>query len=85
MTDDEFNDTYRDVELVFDSYYKYDFTFKGTAPDGAKIVATFGGNPDDIYHYDISHNSKKKLGTVDQWMSIGATLNGSKIYDYYDG
>jgi len=83
MTNEEFTTKYKDVEVAFNSYYKYDFTFKGIAPDGVEIVATFGGQ-DDIYRYDVTRDSKQKLGDVNEWMSVCAKFNGEKIYDFYD-
>lgn len=44
---------YKDVMLSFDSYHKYVFTFKGMAPDGARIICKFGGDHDIIYRYSV--------------------------------
>ena len=40
---DEILEKYGDVELSFDFYYKYNFTFNGTAENGFKVVAILGG------------------------------------------
>ena len=81
MTDEEFTAKYRDVVLSFSSYYKYSFTSRGIAPDGVVITAVYGGQ-DDIYKYEVSHDSKQELGCVDEWMHISAILNDEIIYNY---
>ena len=43
MTIEELIEKYGDVELKFDSYYKYKFTFSGKAPDGKIISWSYGG------------------------------------------
>jgi len=44
---------YGDSKVRFTGYYKYSFTFKGTTPNGHNIEVWAGGNPDDIYRFDV--------------------------------
>lgn len=75
-------EAYLDVPLKFASYYKYTFTFEGTAPDGAKIKAHQGGDSSDIYRHEITPESVMTLR--DGWY-YAATIekDGVLIYDYY--
>lgn len=53
MTKAEFMSKYGKAEVVFDSYYKYTFSFKGNLPDGKTIIIQVGGDSDDIYKLDV--------------------------------
>ena len=54
LTSTEVYSRFADVELYFDSYYKYVFTFKGTSADGYTVVADYGGGSSDIYRYEVA-------------------------------
>jgi hypothetical protein len=85
VTNEEFTAKYGEVELKFCSYYKYQFFFTGTAPDGTSITACYGGSSDEIYRYGISHDSVHKVGRVeDHWMNVGATKDEKIIFEYND-
>lgn len=64
MTIEELIEKYGDVELKFDSYYKYRFTFSGKAPDGKIISWTYGGNSSDIYKYSVTRDGIKTLNKI---------------------
>lgn len=81
----EFEEIYSEVELKFDSYYKYMFNFTGTAPDGTVIRSGFGGSSDEIYKFDLDAGEVRKVGHIeDCWHLVNATLKGKAIFDYYD-
>jgi hypothetical protein len=85
LTVEDFQKQYGDVDLTFDSYYKFTFTFAGTAPDGVRIAAGFGGNSDDIYREDVNNNEKRKLGAIEgTWYKVQAWRGDEQIFDYYN-
>ena len=53
MTKEEFIAKYGDVKVRFSNYYKYEFVFWGTLPNG-RLVCSFGGEPDDIYKCEVT-------------------------------
>ena len=51
---DQFMEIYGDTLMSFMSYYKYTFTFTGKTDDGKTINASYGGEADGIYRYNVS-------------------------------
>ena len=47
LTEKEFLETYGEAMVVFTSYYKYSFGFKGEF-NGKSIYVSVGGSADDI-------------------------------------
>jgi hypothetical protein len=84
MNDKEFEEKYGDVELKFDSYYKFVFTFSGTAPDGTKIEASIGGDSSDIYRLSVTRDETRNLGKVLEWNFISALRDGTEIFSHYN-
>jgi hypothetical protein len=54
----EIKEKYGDVPLYFSSYYKYSFSFRGTAPDGTELYAFYGGDAGDIYRFEVDPDKK---------------------------
>lgn len=81
MTRDEAKELYGKVPCVFSGYYKYTFTFRGIADDGATITLSVGGNADDIYRYSVSPNTREFLEEA-----YAATIekDGETVFDFYD-
>jgi hypothetical protein len=62
MKKEEILKQYGGVKLKFSSYYKYTFTFKGVAEDGATITANTGaGDSDDIYRMEVEAEKEETL------------------------
>ena len=61
MTREEFVKKYdiANREFIFDSYYKYSFTFQ--AKDMPELTVTWGGEADDIYRYDVSRDGIERF------------------------
>lgn len=53
MTKTEFMEKYGNVEVKFLRYYKYKFTFVGTAADGNRILVMVGDDANDIYRFEV--------------------------------
>ena len=53
ITKAQAEELYGEVPLYFTAYYKYVFTYAGEAPDGVKIVLSYGGDSDDIYRFEV--------------------------------
>ena len=53
LTIKEVREMYGNLPLRFSSYYKFSFTFVGVAEDCVEVVASYGGNSDDIYKFDV--------------------------------
>lgn len=54
MTLSEFLEKYGKVEVTFDSYYKYRFSFVGVASEGTEVGVSVGGDHGSIYRFDVS-------------------------------
>lgn len=67
ITKAEFDAEYGDVEVEFSTYYKYQFTFAGDAPDGRRIIVTVGGCADEIYKMDVIAGEKTKVREFDAY------------------
>ena len=83
MSDEEAKAAYGNVPLLFDGYYKYSFSFAGTAPDGAMIVVSLGGDASDIYKLDVGRD--KPITWAGDGGSVTITKNGSVVYQGRDG
>lgn len=83
ITSEDAVSKYKDVELTFSHYYKYCFSFIGTADDGAKITAVIGGDPGNIYREEVFNNEKRILGYIDRWNSITIVArSGEDVFTY---
>ena len=82
MTKEEILEKYGDVELKFDSYYKYTFTYCGTACDGVKIIANSGGCSDEIYR--ASYSDRETLKSLEAEYVILKYENGNQIGEIND-
>jgi hypothetical protein len=49
---------FENYELLFNSYYKYSFFFK-YKDENIEINGHYGGDPSDIYKYDVDTNPVK--------------------------
>jgi len=70
MSKDDFIKHYGETYFQFSSFYKFSFNFTGETVDGKHILLMMGGNPDDIYRVEVSHEESlndliKSFGEVD--------------------
>ena len=65
ITRKEFNELYGNVEVVFNSYYKYTFEFRGQTDDFKTVSISFGGCADDIYKEQIEAGEKVKVKDIE--------------------
>jgi hypothetical protein len=83
LNEKEFLEMYGEAKVVFTSYYKYSFSFRGEF-NGKSIYVSVGGNADDIYRFDIDANKEytlKELG-----MSYAEVKEGeTTIAEFTDG
>ena len=61
----EFNELYGDVEVEFNSYYKFVFEFRGETKDFKTVSISFGGGADDIYREDVEAGKKVKVKDIE--------------------
>lgn len=61
----EFNELYGDVEVVFNSYFKFMFEFRGQTKNFETISISFGGGADDIYRESVEAGEKVKVKDID--------------------
>ena len=61
----EFNELYGDVEVKFNSYYKFTFEFRGETKTFETISISFGGGADDIYKESIEAGETVKVKDID--------------------
>ena len=85
MTLEEVVSEYKDIVLSFSSYYKFCFYFRGVTPEGHTILASLGGNSEDIYRVEVVNNDKRTLGdTVSKCngVHIRDAVTNEKIFTY---
>jgi len=82
MTEEEIHDILGDIHVTFESYYKYDFWFKGepqryyhtdTEPPeyySYRVHTRYGGNKDDIYRYNVSVYDSPPLFPFSNWTYV---------------
>lgn len=82
MTRDEFYEKYGQVKVKFTSYYKYEFTYSTTLPDGRRLNCVYGGYADCIYRHVCN---TEEITIFDLGPFKGVVLeNGVEIEDFYD-
>ena len=59
LTWDELKDKYGDVEVMFSSYYKHTFCYRGHK-DGLEIFCSYCGDG-DIYRHEVSADFPEKV------------------------
>ena len=85
LTNEEVINKYSKVQLKFSSYYKYSFSFKGMAPDGVEILASYGGNAGDIYRYRVESNTQETLENFpEKFMYVLIKKDNQDIFEYRD-
>ena len=87
ITRKEFNELYGDVEVKFNSYYKYTFEFRGQTDDFKTVSISFGGGADDIYKEQIEAGEKVKVKDIE---GMYATVYedddcANVVHSYYEG
>ena len=85
MTREEFLEKYGEVEVKFDKYYKYSFTYTGVVDDeeGILIEVSFGGDAGDIYRETVEAGIAMKVG--DLWPNWGkVTKMGEEVDKFSD-
>jgi len=84
VTKEEALEKYGKVQLHFKNYYKYFFTFKGVAYDGAVIVYSFGGHADDVYRCEVDVEKPVTMAD-DDYAALRISKDGETIYEetYY--
>jgi len=79
----EFLEMYGEAKVVFTSYYKYSFSFRGEF-NGKSMYVSVGGNADDIYRFDVTAGKEyaiKELGMSYAEVNEGETT----IAEFTDG
>ena len=83
LNEKEFLEIYGEAKVVFTSYYKYSFSFRGEF-NGKSIYVSVGGNADDIYRFDVDAGKEyavKQLGISYAEVKEGETT----IAEFTDG
>lgn len=74
---------YGDVTLRFTEYYKYTFTYTGTAEDGTVVSASVGGGADEIYRKTVRPDDHINLRETFAY-AASATRDGKEVDSFYD-
>jgi hypothetical protein len=83
LNEKEFLEVYGEAKVVFTSYYKYSFSFRGEF-NGKSIYVSVGGNADDIYRFDVS--AGKEVAVKELGMSYAEVKEGeTTIAEFTDG
>jgi len=83
LNEKEFLEMYGEAKVVFTSYYKYSFSFRGEF-NGKSIYVSVGGSADDIYRFDVDAGKEyavKQLGISYAEVKEGETT----IAEFTDG
>jgi len=56
MTEEQVNGKFENVEVMFNSYSEFKFTFVGRSEDGYEIICLYEGEADAIYSYSVDTN-----------------------------
>jgi len=81
MTKEEFLEKYGEVVVKFDSYYKYTFTYKAILDDGSALLVSYGGNPDDIYRHEVSHDDVIQVSVLDPF--AGEVYKNHELTEFF--
>lgn len=87
LTTEEFIEKYSEVEVTFDSYYKYAFTYVGyTEPDGLQIEVSYGGDSSQIYRFELKAGHTVKLGktAMSFYRGEAKTISGEIVDEFYE-
>ena len=87
LTEEEFIDKYSEVEVTFDSYYKYAFTYVGyTEPDGLQVEVSYGGDSSQIYRFELKAGHTVKLGktAMSFYRGEAKTISGEIVDEFYE-
>jgi hypothetical protein len=83
LNEKEFLEMYGEVKVVFTSYYKYSFSFRGEF-NGKSIYVSVGGNADDIYKFDVT--AGKEYAVKELGMNYAEVKEGeTTIAEFTDG
>lgn len=77
----DFYEKYGVVKVKFTSYYKYVFTFKGEINNGGILTCDFGGDPSDIYRFDVEVD--KEIQVIDLQPFSGSVSKDGKELDSF--
>lgn len=69
MTVEQVNEKFKDVEVTFNSYYKFIFTFIGRSEDEYEIVCTYEGDEDAIYSFNVNTNPES-FSECGRWSNV---------------
>tara|TARA_B110000008_G_C16896720_1_gene535049 strand:+ start:262 stop:516 length:255 start_codon:yes stop_codon:yes gene_type:complete len=83
MKKQEVLEKYKAVKLKFNSYYKFSFAFEGKSDDGCTVLASIGGDSDDIYRLDIYASKEETLSTLDP-NYIKVTKGNDTLFEWDD-
>ena len=81
LTQQEVLDRYGKVQLKFNYYHKYTFSFYGFAPDGTKISHSYGGTYENIYRYTVDVRNPIYLENVMGVGTVRITKHGKLVYE----
>ena len=84
MSKTEILNKYKDVQMVFSSYFKYSFSFTGVTKEGYKVYAEIGGNSEDIYRIEVGAGDVKTLLDLDPYYVNITNSDKVTIAMYYD-
>lgn len=83
LNEEEFLEIYGEAKVIFTSYYKYSFSFRGEF-NGKSVYVIVGGNADDIYRFDV--DAGKEYLVNELGISYAEVKEGEKtIHEFTDG
>ena len=79
LSKEEVFEEYGTVPLKFYNYYKFMFSYVGTAENGACIVYTEGGEADDVYRHQVTPETTRTIED-EGYCALEITLDKETIY-----
>ena len=65
ITEQQFKEKYGDIQVTFQSYYKYVFTYRGVIDEKRVLLLEFGGNSDDIYRHEVLGECSETMNSLE--------------------
>ena len=69
LTDTEVEEKFKHLKLKFSRYWKYEFFFEGEV-DNYRVIVSQGGDPDDIYRYEVRSDTELQFESPYAWTSV---------------
>lgn len=82
ITQEEFYRKYGDVDVWFESYYKYTFAYRAELSESEILFVWVGGACQDIYDHEVVTGTTQKVKNLDAYTG-SVYHNGVLVESFY--